>query len=70
MKPILSTGASEHFDWLRFQFNLQIEQGIPLLSKWLIFNRFKFVASKVIRLGPAFLLTRWAESSSCCTATD
>lgn len=36
---------------------MQIEQGIPLLSKWLIFNRFKFVASKGVRLGPAFLLT-------------
>ncbi|KAJ7948074.1 outer envelope protein 80, chloroplastic [Quillaja saponaria] len=38
--------------------SLQIEQGIPVLSKWLIFNRFKFAASKGIRLGPAFLLTR------------
>ncbi|KAG9129000.1 hypothetical protein Leryth_014771 [Lithospermum erythrorhizon] len=38
------------------QFNLHIEQGIPLLSKWLIFNRFKFVASKGLKLGPAFLL--------------
>ncbi|KAG4981108.1 hypothetical protein JHK84_034691 [Glycine max] len=41
-----------------FHFNLQIEQGIPVLSKWIIFNRFKFVASKGIKLGPAFLLTR------------
>ncbi|KAI9072584.1 hypothetical protein K1719_044671 [Acacia pycnantha] len=39
------------------QFNLQIEQGIPVLSKWLIFNRFKFAASKGIKLGPTFLLT-------------
>ncbi|XP_075512477.1 outer envelope protein 39, chloroplastic isoform X1 [Primulina tabacum] len=39
------------------QFNLQIEQGVPILSKWLIFNRFKFAASKGIRLGPAFFLT-------------
>ncbi|CAI9105790.1 OLC1v1004803C2 [Oldenlandia corymbosa var. corymbosa] len=39
------------------RFTLQIEQGIPLLSKWLIFNRFKFNASKGVRLGPAFLLT-------------
>ncbi|KAL6527915.1 Outer envelope protein 39, chloroplastic [Orobanche minor] len=39
------------------RFSLQIEQGIPILSKWLIFNRFKFVASKGIKLGPAFLLT-------------
>ncbi|CAK9168103.1 unnamed protein product, partial [Ilex paraguariensis] len=39
------------------RFSLQIEQGIPLLTKWLVFNRFKFVASKWIRLGPAFLLT-------------
>ncbi|KAI4334165.1 hypothetical protein L6164_018889 [Bauhinia variegata] len=39
-------------------FSLQIEQGIPVLSKWLIFNRCKVVASKGIRLGPAFLLTR------------
>ncbi|KAG2371567.1 Outer envelope protein [Vigna angularis] len=41
-----------------FHFNLQIEQGVPVLSKWIIFNRFKFVASKGIKLGPAFLLTR------------
>ncbi|PPD90875.1 hypothetical protein GOBAR_DD12179 [Gossypium barbadense] len=40
------------------RFTMQIEQGIPVLSKWLIFNRFKFVASKGIKLGPAFLLTR------------
>ncbi|KAK2997807.1 hypothetical protein RJ639_025590 [Escallonia herrerae] len=39
------------------QFSLQIEQGIPFLSKWLIFNRFKFVASKAVALGPAVLLT-------------
>ncbi|GMY24105.1 outer envelope protein 39, chloroplastic [Fagus crenata] len=39
------------------RFSLQIEQGIPVLSKWLIFNRFKFVASKGVKLGPAFLLT-------------
>ncbi|ESQ45963.1 hypothetical protein EUTSA_v10010440mg [Eutrema salsugineum] len=37
-------------------FSMQIEQGIPVVSKWLIFNRFKFVASKGVRLGPAFLL--------------
>lgn len=41
------------------QISLQIEQGIPLLSKWIIFNRLKFVASKGVKLGPAFLLTRW-----------
>lgn len=41
------------------QLNFQIEQGVPLLSKWLVFNRFKFVASKGVKLGPAFLLTRW-----------
>jgi len=49
------------FHWFNaclFQFNLQIEQGIPVLSKWIIFNRFKFVASKGMKLGPAFLLTR------------
>ncbi|KAL9143329.1 hypothetical protein ABFS82_14G228600 [Erythranthe guttata] len=39
------------------QFSLQIEQGIAILSKWLIFNKFKFVASKGLKLGPAFLLT-------------
>jgi outer membrane protein assembly factor BamA len=37
-------------------FSMQIEQGIPVVSKWLIFNRFKFVASKGVRFGPAFLL--------------
>ncbi|KAH9659494.1 Outer envelope protein 39 [Citrus sinensis] len=42
---------------LKFEFSMQIEQGIPVLSKWLIFNRFKFVASKGVKLGPAFLLT-------------
>ncbi|PIN01916.1 hypothetical protein CDL12_25572 [Handroanthus impetiginosus] len=39
------------------RFSLQIEQGIPILSKWLLFNRFKFVASKGVRFGPAFFLT-------------
>ncbi|XP_031402244.1 outer envelope protein 39, chloroplastic [Punica granatum] len=40
-----------------FRISFQIEQGIPLLSKWIIFNRLKFVASKGIKLGPTFLLT-------------
>uniref|UniRef100_A0A1D1Z986 Outer envelope protein 80, chloroplastic n=1 Tax=Anthurium amnicola TaxID=1678845 RepID=A0A1D1Z986_9ARAE len=39
------------------KLNLQMEQGIPVLSKWLIFNKFKFVASSGVKLGPAFLLT-------------
>ncbi|CAA2986005.1 outer envelope 80, chloroplastic [Olea europaea subsp. europaea] len=39
------------------RFSLKIEQGIPILSKWLIFNRLNFVASKGIRLGPAFFLS-------------
>lgn len=46
-----------------FHFNLQIEQGIPVLSKWIIFNRFKFVATKGIKLGPALLLTRLSGGS-------
>ncbi|XVE79156.1 hypothetical protein DITRI_Ditri14bG0035300 [Diplodiscus trichospermus] len=39
------------------RFTMQIEQGIPVLPQWLIFNRFKFIATKGIKLGPAFLLT-------------
>ncbi|XP_065045120.1 outer envelope protein 39, chloroplastic-like isoform X2 [Musa acuminata AAA Group] len=39
------------------KFNFQMEQGLPLLSKWLIFNRFKIVASKGFKLGPTFLVT-------------
>ncbi|THU46870.1 hypothetical protein C4D60_Mb09t09490 [Musa balbisiana] len=39
------------------RLNFQMEQGLPLLSKWLIFNRFKFVASKGFKLGPTFLVT-------------
>ncbi|KAL9235403.1 hypothetical protein vseg_010162 [Gypsophila vaccaria] len=39
------------------RFSLQIEQGIPVLSKWLVFNRFQFVGTKGIKLGPAFLMT-------------
>ncbi|CAN0923392.1 Outer envelope protein 39, chloroplastic [Linum grandiflorum] len=38
------------------RFSMQVEQGVPALSEWLIFNRFKFVATKGIRLGPAFFL--------------
>ncbi|CAI0541611.1 unnamed protein product [Linum tenue] len=38
------------------RFSMQIEQGIPVLSKWLIFNKFKFVATKGLKLGPAFLV--------------
>ncbi|CAL5354105.1 unnamed protein product [Camellia sinensis] len=45
------------------KFSLQIEQGIPVLSRWLIFNRFKFTASKGVKLGPAFLLTSLAGGS-------
>uniref|UniRef100_A0A803LXL8 Bacterial surface antigen (D15) domain-containing protein n=1 Tax=Chenopodium quinoa TaxID=63459 RepID=A0A803LXL8_CHEQI len=37
--------------------SLQIEQGVPVLSKWLVFNRFKFVGTKGIKLGPSILLT-------------
>ncbi|XP_028105435.1 uncharacterized protein LOC114304477 isoform X2 [Camellia sinensis] len=40
------------------RFSLQIEQRIPVLSRWLIFNRFKFTASKGVKLGPAFVFTR------------
>lgn len=39
------------------RLNFQMEQGLPLLSKWLIFNRFKFVASKGVKLGPALFVT-------------
>ncbi|PKA66048.1 Outer envelope protein 80, chloroplastic [Apostasia shenzhenica] len=39
------------------RLNFQMEQGLPLLSKWLIFNRFKFVASKGFKVGPALLVT-------------
>ncbi|XP_042418235.1 outer envelope protein 39, chloroplastic-like isoform X1 [Zingiber officinale] len=39
------------------RLNFQMEQGLPLLSKWLVFNRFKFVASKGFKLGPTFLVT-------------
>ncbi|KAL5575024.1 hypothetical protein UlMin_016723 [Ulmus minor] len=46
-----------------FHFSLQIEQGIPVLPKWLMFNRFKFVASKGVKLGPAFLLTKMTGGS-------
>ncbi|XP_020086468.1 outer envelope protein 80, chloroplastic isoform X2 [Ananas comosus] len=39
------------------RLNFQMEQGLPLLPRWLIFNRFKFVASQGIKLGPTFLVT-------------
>ncbi|CAN1831923.1 APO protein 3, mitochondrial [Linum perenne] len=42
---------------IKFELSMQIEQGIPVLSKWITFNRFKFVATKGIKLGPAFLLS-------------
>ncbi|KAK8968290.1 hypothetical protein KSP40_PGU016489 [Platanthera guangdongensis] len=35
----------------------QMEQGLPLLSKWLIFNKFKFVVSRGVRIGPSLLVT-------------
>ncbi|XP_043687468.1 outer envelope protein 39, chloroplastic-like [Telopea speciosissima] len=38
------------------QLKLQMEQGIPVLSKWLIFDRFKFVTLKEVKHGPAFFL--------------
>ncbi|KAK1270463.1 hypothetical protein QJS04_geneDACA012916 [Acorus gramineus] len=40
------------------RLNFQIDQGLPVLSKWLIFNRVKLVISKGVKLGPAFLVTR------------
>lgn len=39
------------------RLNFQMEQGLPLLPKWLIFNRFKFVASKGVKYGPALLVS-------------
>ncbi|XP_072956382.1 outer envelope protein 39, chloroplastic isoform X1 [Typha angustifolia] len=39
------------------RLNFQMEQGLPLLPKWLVFNRFKFTASKGIKLGRTFLTT-------------
>ncbi|CAL9122998.1 unnamed protein product [Musa textilis] len=45
------------------KFNFQMEQGLPLLSKWLIFNRFKIVASKGFKLGPTFLVTSLTSGS-------
>ncbi|KAI3874670.1 hypothetical protein MKX03_015147, partial [Papaver bracteatum] len=46
---------------------LQIEQGVPIFSKWLIFNRFKFVASKGVKDGPVLLLAsrNWKIMSHC-----
>uniref|UniRef100_A0A2P2KXW6 Bacterial surface antigen (D15) domain-containing protein n=1 Tax=Rhizophora mucronata TaxID=61149 RepID=A0A2P2KXW6_RHIMU len=38
------------------RFGIEIEQGIPVLSKWLVFNRFKFIGTKGVKLGPAFFL--------------
>ncbi|KAH8520655.1 hypothetical protein H0E87_001920 [Populus deltoides] len=46
-----------------YRFRMQIEQGIPILSKWLIFNKFKFIATKGVKLGPAFLLASLAGGS-------
>ncbi|XP_073145844.1 outer envelope protein 39, chloroplastic isoform X2 [Henckelia pumila] len=59
VRPVNDDGRSISRDLQGFPItcSLQIEQGIPILSKWLIFNRFKFAASKGIRLGPAFFLT-------------
>ncbi|KAJ0982631.1 hypothetical protein J5N97_010886 [Dioscorea zingiberensis] len=48
-----ATADENNFGRLTFQ----IEQGLPLLSRWLIFNRFKFIASKGVRAGPALLVT-------------
>lgn len=58
-KTLLFFFLISHTCVLLLQFSMQIEQGIPVVSKWLIFNRFKFVASKGVRLGPAFLLARY-----------
>ncbi|KAJ6963945.1 outer envelope protein 39 [Populus alba x Populus x berolinensis] len=46
-----------------YRFRMQIEQGIPILSKWLIFNKFKFIATKGVKLGPSFLLASLAGGS-------
>lgn len=44
------------------QVKFQMEQGLPVLPKFLIFNRFKFTASKGLKLGPTFLVARWVHS--------
>ena len=44
--------------WI-LQLNLQMEQGVPILSRWLIFNKFKFVASSGMKFGRGFLLSRY-----------
>lgn len=56
---IVNCSDFSHSSLFWSQFGLQVEQGIPILSKWLIFNRFKFVLSKGLKVGPAFLLARW-----------
>ncbi|XP_028758324.1 outer envelope protein 80, chloroplastic-like [Neltuma alba] len=43
----------------RFSYlSLQMEQGIPFHTNLLTFNRLKFVASRGLKLGPAFFSTR------------
>ncbi|KEH42570.1 outer membrane OMP85 family protein [Medicago truncatula] len=44
-------------------FSLQMEQGIPLQPNLLTFNRFKFFASKGVKLGPT-VLSSWLSGGS------
>ncbi|XP_057425005.1 outer envelope protein 39, chloroplastic-like isoform X2 [Lotus japonicus] len=44
-------------------FSVQMQQGIPLGPNLLTFNRFKFFASKGVKLGPA-LFTSWLSGGS------
>ncbi|TQD90595.1 hypothetical protein C1H46_023838 [Malus baccata] len=65
VRPLNCNGrsVSRDFDGVPVTCRLQIEHGIPVLSQWLIFNKFKFVVSKGVKLGPAFLLTRMTGGS-------
>ncbi|KAM1495663.1 hypothetical protein FF1_030069 [Malus domestica] len=66
VRPLNCNGrsVSRDFDGFPVTCRLQIEHGIPVLSQWLIFNKFKFVVSKGVKLGPAFLLTRMTGGST------
>ena len=48
-----------HFLFLSLQFVFNMEQGLPLWSEWLFFNRVNTRARKGVEIGPALCLLRF-----------
>ncbi|KAH9328286.1 hypothetical protein KI387_000394, partial [Taxus chinensis] len=53
----LETEYTKFNDDSLFQYNIQLEQGLPILPEWLFFYRLRAHAKQGVKLGPAFGLS-------------